>query len=74
MPVLERYLGALDALQSQVALDSLTNIADSDKNAFGFGKAAGVLEGVRAARAMLDKILAEQEAEDSERGHRRTAR
>lgn len=74
MPVLERYLGALEALQSQVALESLTNIADGDKNAFGFGKAAGVLAGLRTARETLDKILAEQEAEDSERGHRRTTR
>lgn len=71
MPVLERYLGALETLQSQVAMDSLTNVAEGDKNAFGFGKAVGTLEGLKLARAALEKVLSEQEAES---GDRRTTR
>lgn len=64
MTVLDRFLGELQALQTQTAVDSLTGIADADKSAYGFGRAVGRLEGLRLAGELLDKLLHEQEAKE----------
>lgn len=63
MAVLQRYLAKLDDLIKQAPADLLTNIAGSEKNTFGFGKAVGTLEGLRMARALFDSALADQEAD-----------
>ena len=73
MSVLERYVGALQALRSQVSEESLTNIAEGEKNAFGFGRAAGRLEGLRLAEQTLEKVLSEQEAEKRSAGRSRNS-
>lgn len=64
MTVLDRFLGDLKALQAQTASDSLTNVSDSDKSGFGFGKAVGRLEGLRLAEELLEKLLREQELKE----------
>lgn len=69
MSVLERYLGELQALRSRTAEESLTNIPEGEKNAFGYGKAVGRLEGLQLAQATLDRLLNEPEP-DSDSGRR----
>jgi hypothetical protein len=71
MSVLDRFIGELTGLRARVAEESLTNVADVDKTAFGFGRAVGRLEGLRLAEETLNKVLSESEKEDSgERRHR----
>lgn len=65
MTVLDRFLGELQTLQHQTALDSLTTTPESEKTAFGFGRAVGRLEGLRLAGELLEKLLREQELKDS---------
>ena len=65
MPVLERYLGELEGLRSRTAEESLTNIADADKTAFGFGRAVGRLEGLRLAEDALQNLLSEPERDNA---------
>jgi hypothetical protein len=63
--IVDRFIGELGGLRSRVAEESLTNVADVDKTAFGFGRAVGRLEGLRLAEEALNRILGEQETEDS---------
>lgn len=70
MSVLERFIGELHVVRSRVAEESLTN--PDDKTAFGFGRAAGRLEGLLLAEETLNKVLSDQEAEDSESRRRRS--
>lgn len=72
MSVLDRFIGELAGLRSRVAEESLTNVADVDKTAFGFGRAVGRLEGLRLAEEVLNTLLNEQEKEDSGPGRRRS--
>jgi hypothetical protein len=55
MSVLDRFIGELATLRSQVAESSLTN--PEDKTAFGFGRAVGRLEGLRLAEETLNRLL-----------------
>lgn len=71
MSVLERYIGELQALRPRTAEDSLTNLEDADKTAFGLGRAVGRLEGLRLAEETLNRLLHEPEPE-SESGRRRS--
>lgn len=71
MSVLDRFIGELPALRSRVAEESLTNIADVDKTAFGLGRAVGRLEGLRLAEGALNTLLSEQEKEDRGAGRSR---
>lgn len=74
MPVLERYIGELALVRSRVAEDSLTNLADADKTAYGLGRAVGRLEGLRLAEETLQRLLNEPETNESEpRRYRGTA-
>lgn len=71
MSVLERYLGELPTIRAQVAEESLTNVTDADKTAFGLGRAVGRLEGLRLAEETLQRLLNEPETNESEpRRHR----
>lgn len=72
MSVLDRFIGELTGLRAQVAEEGLTNVADADKTAFGFGRAVGRLEGLRLAEEALNRILGEQEKEDSGTGRHRS--
>jgi hypothetical protein len=67
MSVLDRFIGELQGLRGRTAEESLTNIPESEKNAFGFGKAIGRLEGLQLAESILNKLLSEPE-EDKDRG------
>lgn len=66
MAVVDRYIGELETLRAQIAVDSLSNIPESDKNAFGYGKAVGRLEGLRLAETLLHRVLDESAKEKHE--------
>jgi len=70
--VLDRYIGELQAARSKVAEESLTNPADAEKTAFGFGRAVGRLEGLRLAEETLNRLLNEPEGEENSAGRRRS--
>ena len=71
MSVLDRYIGELQALHAQTALESLTNIPESEKNSFGYGKAVGRLEGLQLAENLLNRLLSEPEVNESGAGRSR---
>lgn len=71
MAILDRYIGELQGLHAQTAAESLSNIPDSEKNAFGFGKAAGRLEGLKLAESLLNKLLNEPETDERGAGRNR---
>ena len=65
MSVLDRFIGELTGLRGRIAEESLTNVPDAAGTAYGFGRAVGRLEGIRLAEAELNRLLSEQEQEDS---------
>jgi hypothetical protein len=67
--VLERFIGELQAVRAQAALESLTN--PEDKTPFGYGQAVGRLEGLALAEATLNRLLNEPEV-DADAGRRRS--
>jgi hypothetical protein len=72
-PVLAAFLGELESLKITFAVESLTQIPPENRTEFGYGLAAGRLEGIAMARTLLDKVLddqrkAERLDEDKERG------
>lgn len=71
MGVLDRYIGELQGLHTRTAAESLTNIPESEKNAFGFGKAAGRLEGIKLAESLLTQLLNEPETDERGTGRSR---
>lgn len=71
MAVLDRYLGELEGLYARTAAESLTNISDSEKNSFGFGKAVGRLEGIKLAQSVLNRLLNEPEVDERGSGRNR---
>jgi hypothetical protein len=72
--VLDRYLGELQGTRVRIAEESLTSIPDSDKNAFGYGRAVGRLEGLRLAEETLQRVLSESEADQSGSGRYRSSK
>ena len=65
MAVLDRFIGELEALRPQVAVESLESTTEGKDVAFEYGKAVGRLEGLRLAEALLQRLLSESEKEDS---------
>lgn len=65
MAVVERYLEGLKALKAQVSVESLTTVPDAEKNAYGYGKACGRLEGIALAERLFEDLLSEQEEAES---------
>ena len=72
MSSVDRYLGELEALRTQIAVETLENVPQSDQNAYGFGKSVGRLEGLRLASGLLDRLLSESEKVDSGAGRHRS--
>lgn len=75
MALIEKFLASIEELKSQVATDSLTNLPDAEKTAFGFGKAVGRLEGVRLVETLFQNLLQTQDEKrdpDESRPGRRT--
>ena len=64
MALVEKFLQGLETLEPQTATDSLTNISDAEKTAFGFGKAVGRLEGIRLVKDLFQACLNEDEKRD----------
>lgn len=70
--VVERFIGELQAVLTRTAQESLTNVPDANKTAFGFGVAVGRLEGLRLAQETLNNVLNTPEP-DSEPRRRRNS-
>ena len=61
MRVLDQFIGELDALESKIALEGLTNRPHPERSdAFSYGAAVGRVEGVRLAKEALNRVLQDQ--------------
>lgn len=71
MSVLDRYLGELQALRTQVAVESLENpVLQDGTAAVAYGRAVGRMEGLKLAEELLSKVL--RMPEDDGDGPRRS--
>lgn len=57
MPLIEKFLSGLEELKSRIATESLTQIPDAEKTAFGFGKAVGRLQGIRLVEELFQNLI-----------------
>lgn len=70
MSAVQRCLERLDEAKATAAVESLSP-ADADKNAFGFGRACGIQQGLKIARQIIETVLSESDQDHDSRTQNR---